>query len=85
MIDQQRTLPLQSFYWSIHLWGGMGIRALAFHFCNPSSIPESAKVICELSLFDVLFLSHNRGFFIGISSFPSSKKKNNMYAKMCVK
>jgi len=67
---------------AFQLWGGMGgmgglvVRALAFHRCGPGSIP--ARVIRELSLFNVLFFLMPQGFFSGFSSFPPSSKINTV-------
>jgi len=52
------------------------VRAIAFHLCDPGLI--SARVACELSLFDVLFFLMPPGFFSRFSSFPPSSKINTV-------
>ena len=51
---------------------GTVVRALAFHQCDPGSIPRIG-VICELSLLLVLIFAL-RGFSPGTSVFPSPQK-----------
>ena len=51
---------------------GAVVRALAFHQCDPGSIP-GLDVICGLSLLLVLF-SAPRGFSPGTPVFPSPQK-----------
>jgi len=47
---------------------------LELHRCDPDSIP--ARVICELSLFVVLFFLIPRWFFSGFFGFPRSLIKS---------
>ena len=57
--------------------GGVAVRALAFHLYGPGFKPRLGQdIICELSLFDVLFSPLPRGFFSGFSGFPPSVKIN---------
>merc|ERR1712150_382258 len=67
--------------------GGMGGVVV---YCSPLTavvrvrVPARAWIICELSLFDVLFSPLPRGFFSGSSGFPPSVKINMrgvLYAK----
>ena len=53
---------------------GRVVRALAFHRCGPGSIP--ARAICELSLFDVLFSTMPRGFFLRVLRFFLPQQKS---------
>ena len=75
------SLPRRRFYGSSYfllphnIWGsrdGGVVRALAFHQCDPGSIP-GLDVICGLSLLLVLF-SAPRGFSPGTPVFPSPQK-----------
>ena len=50
---------------------GAAVRALAFHQCNPGSIP-GLDVICGLSL--LVLYSASRGFSPGTPVFPSHQK-----------
>jgi len=52
---------------------GAVVRTLAFHKCDPGSIPTPG-VICGLSL--LVLYSARRGFFSGYSGFPLSSKTN---------
>ena len=54
--------------------GGVVVCPLASHRYVPSSSP--GRIVCELSLFDVLFSPVPRGFFSGFSGFPPSVKLN---------
>ena len=47
------------------------------------SSPGLGRIICELSLFDVLFSSVPRGFFSGFSGFPPSVKNRHL-SECCV-
>jgi len=53
--------------------GGRAVRAPAFHHCGPGSIPGSAEVIWELSLFLMLFSLHE-GFSPGSPVFLPHQK-----------
>jgi len=52
--------------------GSSVVTALAFHRCGPGLI--LTRVICELSLFHVMFSLMPQGFFSGFSGFPPSAK-----------
>ena len=57
---------------------GLVVRALAFHRCGPgSSLSSGAQIICELSLFDVLFFTMS-GFFLWVLQFFLPQQKINM-------
>jgi len=59
--------------------GGQAVRALAFHHCDPGSIPGSSEVISELSLFLMLFSLMPRRVFLRVLRFSSlTTKINNM-------
>ena len=54
----------------IHNMGGVAVRALAFQpLWSRVQSPGLGRIICELSLFDVLFSPVPRGFFTGFSGF----------------
>ena len=56
---------------------GRVVRAPAFHRCGPGSSPGSGnRIICELSLFDVLFSTMPRGFFLRVLRFFLPQQKS---------
>jgi len=58
-------------------------RVPAFHLCDTGLISGLAAVICELSLFLMLFsLNMPQGFFSRFSGFPPSPKINNMQRRV---
>ena len=78
-------LMLLPFTNSVGVMAGLVVRALAIYHCDlGSSLSSSARIICEVSLFDVLFFAMPREFFLWVlQSFLPQQKSTFELSDVC--